>query len=355
MAFLSFTLHDLFLVFLGILLLVFCMIVSVLAYGFYQYKKVANTQAWIEIIEQKIINAILNGFDTEESKSFKNLVKKNDFRELFLEKLVESSRKFSGAAALEITKLFENYGLENEAFKKLEQNKKHIIVRGIQELTEMNVTESLQRIIPFLSHSSRQVYQEAQYAVVRFEGFEGLRFLDNTTHKISEWQQLRLLRSVIEAPDSAEQMIKKWLQSPNSSVVIFSLRLLSKFQILSLYNDVRNLIEHSSSEIKIYAVQTMESLENPLMVEDILKVYDKQPFEVQYEMLKALKTAKDKECIPFFKEQLFNHSLSKVKITAAEALLTLGLQDYLRTTIANDSASEELIKVVKHTLQDKIC
>lgn len=347
--------HELFFGFLGILLLVFFATIAVLMYGFYRYKRLINSQKWIKIIEQKISNAIIYGNEAEEAKEFDDCIKNELFRELFLEKLVDSERKFSGTAAIEIRKLFEKYGLEKEAGKKLEQKKAHLIVGGIQELTEMNVEHAFDKIVPFLSHPSHQVYQEAQYSVVHFKGFEGLGFLGDTAHKISEWQQLRLLRSVSYIPEMAEQAVSIWLKSENNSVVIFTLRLLRKFQMLSLYTLVKDLTEHPSLEIRKHAVRTMQSLENPSMVTDLLQLYPYQPMEVQEEIIKVMKMAKDQYCISFFKDQLLNHPLSNIKIIAAESLLLLGFQDYLTEIAHGPSSSEQLVQVIKHTLQEKIC
>lgn len=352
---LGISVHDLFLTFLVIFLLVLILIAAVVFYSFYQYKELNNIHEWSDLIDEKVSDAIVYGEDRKDTaKGLSGLLKFSSFRNLFLEKLVDSEKKFSGGARLEIRKIFDDYDLRKDALLRLRQRKPYLIAGGIQELTTMQVADALPEIEVFLSHPSPQVYQEAQYAMVVFKGFEGLHFLDTNTHKISEWQQLRLLRSLSSIASGAETMMEKWLKSPNDSIVIFTLRLLKKFQVLSFYNEVHSLLNHSSENVRIQAVHTMLALENASTADDLITSFPLQPEAVQLELLEALNKAKDRSCSAFFKEQLHNHPAAIVKIAAAEALYALGEEGYLTEQLGNPGSAEEVILIIKHALQLKI-
>jgi len=85
--------------------------------------------------------------------------------------LVDSEKKFSGAAKNKIKNLFKEYNLSDVAIRKLNQKKINLIAQGIRELAVMDQEEAVPMISLFLSHPSHQVYQEAQYAMVRLKGF----------------------------------------------------------------------------------------------------------------------------------------------------------------------------------------
>lgn len=354
--FLTTSVHFLFLVFLGMLSLVLLLIIVVLIYSFHQYRESVQVLRWSEVINKKISEVIVYG-DEEMSagSNFSAAYGSPSFRNLFLQKLAESEKKFSGAAQDKLKDLFQEYGLQEEALKKLNQKKAHLIAGGIQELTAMNVEEALPKISTFLTHPSTQVYQEAQYAMVNFKGFEGLHFLNSISSKISEWQQLRLLISITHIPENSGDSIKSWMESPNDSVVIFTLKLLRKFQILSLYPTVTDLLDHLSVEVRVQAVQTLLSLENSSTIAHLMEVYPHQPVEVQKEILKVMKKSKDQYSTDFLKDQLLNSADPGIKVYAAEALCTLEKQLYLVEISQQENSSEELIQIIKYALQEKVC
>lgn len=347
--------HFIFLVFLGMLSLVLVMIMIVIIYSIYQYRLSIRVSGWSEIINKKITKVIVYEDDDESADhDFVEANKNSLFRNLFLQKLVASEKKFSGAAKDKIKHLFEQYKLQDDALKKLSQKKNHLIAGGIQELTAMNVQASLPEISKFLTHASPQVYQEAQYALVSFRGFEGLHYLDTIQSVISEWQQLRLLSSITHIPENSDGLINGWLKSSNDSVVIFMLKLIRKFRILSVYSMVTDLLVHTSTEVRVETVQTLLSLENFSTITYFIEAYPNQPIEVQFEILKAIKSSGDKRTLIFLKNQLLNSTESAVKVYTAEVLFSLGQQEFLELIIQDEASSEELIKIIKHALQEKI-
>ena len=354
--FLTTSVHFLFLVFLGMLSLVLVLIIVVLIYSFYQYREAVQAFRWSEVVNKKISEVIVYGEEEiSADTNFSTVSSSPSFRNLFLQKLAESEKKFSGAAQNKLKDLFQEYGLQEEALKKLNQKKEHIIAGGIQELTAMHVEEALPKISTFLTHPSAQVYQEAQYAMVNFKGFEGLHFLNTISSKISEWQQLRLLISITHIPENSGDNIKSWMESSNESVVIFTLKLIRKFQILSLYSTVINLLDHPSVDVRIQTVQTLLSLENSSTIAHLMETYPHQPVEVQKEILKVMKKSKDQCSTDFLKDQLLNNPDSGIKVHAAEALCALEQQEYLAEISQKETSSEELIQIIKYALQEKVC
>lgn len=357
MLFLDISLHFLFDTFLGILLIVFLLIIGVLYYSFHLFTKLIHLIKWSQEIDHKVSEAIVYGSEVGEIKSdsFSQFSNNSSFRDLFLAKLVDSEKKFSGAAQNEIHQLFQDYNLEKEALEKLNQKKPYLIAGGIQEVASMHVESAVPQIISFLNHPSPLVYQEAQYAMVGFKGFDGLQFLNTISHKISEWQQLRLLLSVSHVPQDCDETVNNWLQSPNNSVIIFTLRLLRKFQMLSFYPRILPLLQHPSEDVRIQTVQSLQSLENSSTISHLTESYVHQTPEVQVEIIRILKISKDQRCVDFLKKQLVEHSFPKLKIFAAEALFSLGHGPYLIHLTEEESSPSQLVQIIKHSIQEKVC
>ena len=357
MLFKDILLDSIFDAFLGVLLIVLFLIISVLYYSFYLLKKINNTLTWSQQIDQHVSEAIVYGSKEDENhaKSFSQFSQNSSFRNLFLKKLIASEKKFLGAAHHEVNKLFQNFHLEKETKKKLNQKQPYLIAGGLQDVASMHVESEIPKIAALLIHPSPLVYQEAQYAMVSFKGFDGLAFLNTVYTKISEWQQLRLLLSVTAIPKFSDEAVNKWLNSTNDSVIIFTLRLLRNFQLLSFYPQVFNLLKHSAEEVRIQVVQTLQSLENPSTVNHLIASYAHQSPDVQVQIIRVLKVLKDQRCVEFLKKQLTDHSFSRLKIFAAEALFSLGHYDYLLKLSKDQSSPEQLTQIVNHSMQLKIC
>ncbi|WP_353139470.1 hypothetical protein [Pseudopedobacter sp.] len=350
------TVQELVIAIIIVLILVLLLTIIVLTYSFYRYRILHNRESWKKIIEYKISEVIVDGQEAiHNDKEFSSHLRHASFRNLFLAVLVESNRKFSGAAHNELKKLFYSFQLEKDAWKKLRQKEPYLIANGIQELASMRVEAAIPQIIALLSNPHQQIYQEAQYAMVSFKGFEGLNFLNELVYPLSDWQQLRLLSSLKEIPEHSAPTISNWLVSTNESVVIFTLRLIRKFQLLSFYTQVWDMLNHATANTQIQIVRTLRVLENADTVQQFITVFPEQTEKVQLEILKALKIARNKKSESFLQQQLWEHPAAAIKIAAAEVLIALGQQAYLQQVAGQEETPEQLIKIIKHALQEKIC
>lgn len=348
----STSLHFLIVTFIVLLVVIALLILAVLLYAIYGYRYFQRADAWSEVIGQDVVQSIVSG-EVAENEAIDRLSKKPSFRMYFLEKLVNAEGKFSGMASNVIRRIFSEYHLENEALKKLKQKKLYLIAGGIQELTAMRAEKTLPEISKFLNHSSPQVYQEAQYAQVTLRGFEGLRFLGSAKGVLSDWQQLRLLNSVASVPPDGTELVRSWLQSENASVVIFTLRLIRKFQLLTIYPELLILLGHLSAQVRIQTVQTLQALENDTTLKELEDTFLSQPQEVQVEILNVLKKMGDVRAKDFLFQQLHGHIAPAVRIKAAEAIHSLGMKHELTQITDDENTSEELIFIIKHALQER--
>jgi len=349
-------LHELILAIVIVLILVLLLIITVLGYSFYSYRILHNRQSWRQIIEYKILETIVGSDESNDrDREFAKHLQEPSFRALFLDVLVDSDRKFSGAAKQSINRLFHDFKLEAEAWRKLQHRKAYLVAGGVQELAAMNVEQAIPEITDKLNDPRTAVYQEAQYAIVSFKGYEGLGFLEHFSRPLSDWQQLRLLYSIHDIPERSDLHVDTWLKSTNDSVVIFTLRLIRKFRLMTCYTEVFHLLDHQSTKVRVQAIRTLQAIENSTTIQQFISIFDQQPIEAQNEILKAMKVARSRECERFLKDQLWNHSEVSIKISAAEVLVVLGEMQYLHDISQNEDTYDELKQIIKHALQEKKC
>ncbi|WP_400263428.1 hypothetical protein ACFX5U_10570 [Sphingobacterium sp. SG20118] len=350
------TIHELVIAITIVFISVLLLIIVVLFYSIYKYRLLHNRQIWTHIIENKIIESIAFGQNfVERDESFEKHLRDPAFRSLFLDLLVTSERKFSGAAREEITHLFHKFNLEEEAWRNLRKRKSYLIAGGIQELTAMRVIRALPDFTAMLTHAEKQVYQEAQYGVVSFIGVEGLHFLDYLVQPLSDWQQLRLLNSITEIPNPELLNINLWLTSDSSSVIIFALRLIRKFQLLSFYIPVMKLLIHDVVAVRVQAVRTLQAFENNDTINQLIASFPNQPQEVQIAILKVFKLSRSMQSEGFLKTQLWEHPDTAIKIWSAEVLVALGQRQYLRDIAIDERTPIQYKQIINHALQEKVC
>lgn len=272
--------------------------------------------------------------DLEMPHKFQRILKNKKARQFAIEELISCKKNFSGSVAENIVGLYKQLGLDKDSFKKLRNTRKwHIKARGIQELYLMDQKEALNTIYKNTNSSSEFVRMEAQTGVIHLTGFEGLRFLDMITYPLTEWQQLKLLEQLRQAkkPEILAEKIPDWLQSKNTTVVIFSLKLADEYQQFSVYGDVIHCLTHASEAVRSQAIKTVVRLADEMTPVILAGYYAKEGFKNKVVILEALRTIATEQQLPFLVRQLESpDNMIKLKAAIALAACSEGGIDLIR-------------------------
>ena len=260
---------------------------------------------WLNKINYLIRSAIF--FEGEEvapipvPPKIQQLLKKQAFRNFFCSQLMLSAKSISGISNINLRKLYEQLSLTADSQKKLKSFSWHIKAKGIQELAMMNQKPEAKELSKLTNHKNAYIRMEAQTATVKFDGFEGLRFLDNAAYPISEWQQINLLHELSQTPAENFQGIDKWLASPNDSVVLFTLKLISTYHLFEFHPEALKCLYHPNNAIAIEAIKCLQEIYTDTTSAELIEFYKQSQFKAQkLAVLKALKVIEDEEYIPFF-------------------------------------------------------
>ena len=315
------TFEVLYFALLSILLAVGILIAIVLILNYLKIFEVKRKQKWNLLIDQLLVEAITRTEIAERNDQIPyELLKNNSFRKLLTLRIVEASQKFSGTSRQQLRSYYQSMDLHTYSLNKLLSNRESTIAEAIRELSVMEQVDLLPQIKEFIHHPSKTVYLEAQSALVKNYGFEGLHFMDRLDKTLSKWQMLRLLIAVKEVQPEQLEKIKTWLLHDNPSVVSMALMLVKKFRLWELHAEVSTLLTHENKEIVKNTITALTYIENDSTSKILTSIYHNKDTEIQLEIMCALGKIRDQDTYPFIKEQLLNSKSTDIRIQAAKNL-----------------------------------
>lgn len=262
-----------------------CMIIIILAYLIYKSAKAAKKSKWGPAVSKFIQTVIFKEVDDVISipAYVIRLLKIKYFRRYMAAEIRKTKASLSGDAATNLVQLYKRLELGKDIPGKLKSGKWHIKVQAVKEIADMELTGYLKIIFRCTNHTNEFLRIESQCALVDLYGFPALRFLNVTTHPLSDWQQILLLHKLNHTIPGNVSMISKWLQSNEVSIVIFALKLISKFKCYQLHSNVVQCLDHISPMVRIEAIKCLRDIFMEETGEDLIN-HQKQDNK-QYELL----------------------------------------------------------------------
>lgn len=210
-------------------------------------------------LEEWIMDIILEN-NTDANHEFivpdniKLILKKKIAQKVLLRELMKLTKSLSGISGLNLVNLYNQLKLYELSLERLASKLWHIKAKGIQELAVMNQRGHLATILNLTNHPDLMVRMEAQTAMVRLQGYEGLHFFDTLSYPLSEWHQVNLLALLSHQSLNAENGIMNWLNSSNPFVVQFSLKLIAEQHATEFYDEIIKCLSHPSDTVRRQAV-----------------------------------------------------------------------------------------------------
>ena len=157
------------------------------------------------------------------------LIKKRSRRQILIDEIIRLKTDLSGEVLEMLNHLYRNLDLTRDSFSKLKALRWDIKARGFKELSVMEITEAMPKIEKYSIHRNSTLRAEAFLALVKLKKDDPFYFLDSEKIVLTRWDQLNLHAAIhnsgIEVPE-----FKRWLNSTNVSVILFSLKMISVFK-----------------------------------------------------------------------------------------------------------------------------
>ncbi|SIS74408.1 hypothetical protein SAMN05421766_103762 [Zobellia uliginosa] len=244
-------------------------------------------------------------------------------RKVLVEILLDLRKDVSGDTQTRLFELYQNLGLEKDAFEKLQSWRWEVISKGILELTQMQVESAYGFITKFINHKNSTIRKQAEIATVTLKP-EGINyFLDTTRYKISEWQQLKLLDVIRNQKGFVPPKFRVWLTSKNKHVVLFALRLIKYYNQNDANASLIELVKHKNQQIKEEAIACIKEFYVVEAIPVLKSVFNKCATDTKIAILGTiaeLGSTDDIEFLRMVEENESNFSVSSKALTAINTI-----------------------------------
>lgn len=278
---------------------------------------------------------------------FKKCIENRLKRKIIITTFLKLKNEISGETADAIQNLYYQTGLINSAISKLKSKKWDAVARAIRELTQFEIKEAHDEIIQLINHPRKEVRNEIQKYLVQLFRFEGLKFLDLLENSLSEWNQIQLLEILnkfhnLEVPDMGN-----WLRSKNDSVVLFTLKLVRKYNQFEVEDAIIALFNHPNTEIRIEAINIVSHLGIYEAVEIIKTDLFTRSLEEQIAFFKMMEEMAMPNDIPFIREHIENENFY-IRISVMKTMKLIIVDDdntfKVNTTATDATIDKNLTK-----------
>ncbi|MHB1178236.1 MAG: HEAT repeat domain-containing protein [Daejeonella sp.] len=282
----------------------------------------------------------------------KKLLPNPYFRKIITAELLAAKQNMSGTAATNLKKLFSQLKLDDQALIMLNSNSWHIKAAGIQQLGIMEMLDHSDKIVKLVNHKRQLIRVEAQNTLIEFFGFEGLRFLDEATYPISEWQQIRILKELSQMPSENFTGIDKWLKSANDSVVIFALKLAKVYYRFELYKEVVECLQHQNPEVRYQAILACAGLQTENTADQLVNIFFEETERNKITIINILGDVGTSSEFTFLLSLLENEPNALI-IVAAHSLASLG-DEGMKALKSHSKANDyPLVYIIKQIESEK--
>lgn len=337
----------------GIILLILGLLVYMLSYLYFKNLYDKKFDKWSLISDLLIRKAVF--YDDEElegdamipvTKRAEKLMGDKHFRRLLTNEIMSAKRSITGISADNLKHLYVQLGLDQYAMSKLSSNKWYIRAKAIQELTVMDMHEFIDQIYQYTDDKNDLVRMEAQSALIAYNGFEGLHFLDTVSYPISNWQQIKLLQQLSHLPPSNIDMTQ-WFKSANSSVIIFTLKLARIYQRFDQYYDIVACLDHHDPAVRYEAIHCLNEIYTEETSDDFVSRFLNEILKNQLAMIKVMATVGTEKDVEFLLD-LLNHENDEIKIRAARALVQSNKDGMISLEKYSKEQNQSINEIVMH-------
>lgn len=313
----------------------------------------------IEVYEPLLANLLFGEYDTEDRRMhvvrrIKKRYLVNEFNnEVFLQELLNLHKNFSGDVCDDIRNLYLEFNLLKFSMRKLKAFPWDVKIKGIRELTQMDIKDAYDEIFKFVDSKNPILRLETLLSLIQLSESDPLKFLSNTKAKMTGWQQVNILAilSILNTDDLPD--FKRWLNSPNDSVSLFTIRMINHFKQIGSVNAIIPMLEDPREEIREAIIDTIGNLELYGFADQLIETFGKEQDRLKVKILQVMTKISDDDQIPFFKQELFSPNFA-IALNSAIALVKTGPKGKNDLTLLLESADERSSKIIKHALDKRI-
>ena len=298
-----------------------------------------------EVIFKQISRSALSNFNRE--------VLISQMRELSKSMNMTMSVGVNEGAKLQLRELYYRMHLDKDSIRKIYSSKWHIQVKGFRELAFMDVTESNDKLFHALKSKNNIVRMEAQLALIRLNRDDPFGFLDHLTHPFTLWEQLTVYELIV-VHNLPIPEFSRWTDSPNKSVVLFSLRMINVFKQQHAAPYVINCLKHSDRDIRHMAIFVCGEIQLRDSLPHLKQMYKDEDYTNCLTIVHAIGKMPDESMLGFLKLVLDKEDDVQLQIESAKAISKMGEVGIAALVKLMKSEYKNYQIIIRHILDKRI-
>ncbi|WP_343702371.1 HEAT repeat domain-containing protein [Chitinophaga sp.] len=257
-------------------------------------------------LSEALFGDFSNGAAVEVPPMLQDLPHNRIARQYAINQLINTRKNLTGVAARNVVSLYEQLGLRDTSVRKLHSHVWYLRAKGIHELYMMEQQDTKPLIQQYTNSQNEYVRLEAQTAMLSFEGFAGLHFLNTLTRPMNNWQQVKLLDQLLPLDPGHFEQLPQWLRSPVDSVVEFALKLAEIYQQMQVKEEATACLQHPSLKVQVQAVKTLTRIGDEASAAILVALYATAGTQLRKAILNALEHIASDQERPFLEQELEN-------------------------------------------------
>lgn len=264
---------------------------------------------------------------TEFNKIKRLKFENNLVRQLLIDQLIYFRKNFTSTTSALLRMLYQNLGLKELSSYKLNDGAWEIKAQGIAELREMESIVNTADILPYTKSCNDDLRVEAQAAYIGLNSADPFSFLGNTPELLVEWHQIILFDAIAKNEGITIPSFTTWLNSPNTSVVIFCIKLIVQYTQIDAIPNLILLLHHPDEKVQNCAINALGKLGATAAEQVMIDHYTHLSEPCKLEVLKALGRIKGKHSINFLRSEFINAESFYICKYAMYAILAITKQN----------------------------
>ena len=200
-------------------------------------------QYLLEKYQSLIIDYLFGNASPDE---FREIASNTYRRQVLIDQMIDVSVNLKGDEGQKLIRLYKHLNLDKDSIARAYDHRWHKKIKGFRELAFMNIKDANDAIYKALNSSNQILRMEAQIAMVRLSDREPFEFLSHLKSPFSLWEQITLHELILQH-NIPLPSFQKWLTSPNSTVVMFALRMIREFKQMEAEDSIRETLLHTRS------------------------------------------------------------------------------------------------------------
>ncbi|KAA5532178.1 HEAT repeat domain-containing protein [Taibaiella lutea] len=274
-------------------------------------------------------------------------------KQILIDRLINYRRSFSGSIGNHFKQLYLELGLDKLSTKKMNRRSWNMKVRGIRELTGMDVSISDVNILPLTNSKRHELRTEARNAYIKLSKNEPFKFFDISSEPLLDWDQIELFKTITTTENIAIPNFARWVTySNNKSIISFCLKLIVHYNQQDAAPAVIKLLETKDHILRAEAINCLGKLKYEPAEAQLRHIYSNQPLNCQLEILKAIGRMSTGESAQFLRQEFMYSTDFDIRKNAAMSFVRNASPEYIDELM--EASNDENKLILKHSMNPLI-